>query len=121
MAKHPFILSGDTLSSFNDDHLTPAAQALIQAGNAWTTDWEEVTYACADAADVLQNVEGYEKVASALHDLSEIGGCTSVGPPSSVPNLLELQLYFKEMAKDIGNEEFMTISDAFGDLADEYS
>jgi hypothetical protein len=120
-SKHPFIASGEALLSLEDDALQTPAQALIQAGNAWTSDWEEVTFACADAAEAFEKVSGYEKVADDLQDLSLIGGCSSVGPPSSVPNLLDLQRHFKELAEKTGNEEFECISDAFGELAREYT
>jgi len=119
--KHPFVVSGETLLSLEDDALKSPAQALIDAGNAWTSNWEDVTYACSDAAEEFRKVNGYEKIADELKDLSEIGGCTSVGPASSVPNLLELQLHFDALAKKTGSTEFKVISDAFGELAQEYS
>lgn len=120
-SKHPFIASGEALLSLEDDALQSPAQALIQAGNAWALDWEEVTFACSDAAEAFGKVTGYEKVAEDLQDLSLIGGCTSVGPPSSVPNLLDLQRHFKELAGETGNKEFEHVADAFGELAREFT
>ena len=72
--KHPLVVSGETLLSLNDDALVSPAQALIQAGTAWTNDWQEVTYACADAAEAFRKLEGYETIADELQDLSEIEG-----------------------------------------------
>ena len=117
---HPFILSGEILLSLQDAAFVSPAQALIQAGNAWASDWEEVTYACADAAEAFRNA-GYDRIADELHDISEIGGCTSVGPATSVPNLLELQVHFDQLAEETGRVEFKVISKAFGELVQEHS
>lgn len=121
-SKHPLILAGETLLSLNDETLVAAAQALMEAGNAWTSDWEQVTYACEDAAQAFRKLDsGFETIADELDDLSDIGGCTSVGPASSVPNLVELQRQFDNLAKETGSNEFKIISDAFGELAKECS
>lgn len=121
-SKHAFCVAGEAMLMQDDDDalLQSAANSLIEAGNAWATDWEQVTFACADAAEAL-SIEGFEQIADELRDISEIGGCSSVGPPSSVPNLEQLQRHFEEMATKSGKEEFLQVASAFGDLISEYS
>jgi hypothetical protein len=120
-SKHPLIISGETLLELNDEALAPPAQALMKAGHAWSVDWEEVTYACADAADAFGKLENFQRIAQELRDVSSIRGCTSVGPASSVPNLIQLQSEFNILTIETGKKEFKVISDVFGELANEYS
>lgn len=119
--KHPLVECSEILSSLNDKSLVPPARALMEAGHAWAVDWEQVTFACADAANSFEKMEHFENIAEQLHDLSDIGGCTSVGPASSVPNLVQLQHEFHVLANKTGVMEYKLVSDAFGQLADEYS
>ena len=88
--KHPLVECSEILSSLNDESLAPPARALMEAGHAWTVDWEQVTFACADAANAFCKIDNFDKIAEQLQDLSDIGGCTSVGPASSVPNLVSI-------------------------------
>ena len=46
---------------------------------------------------------------------------TSVGPASSIPNLIELQRQFDAMSEETGIKEYKVISDAVGELAQGHS
>jgi hypothetical protein len=120
-SKHPLVVSAEILSSLGDESLASPARALEEAGHAWTVDWEQVTFACLDAANAFREIQNFEAIADQLQDLSEIGGCTSVGPASSVPNLLQLQREFHVLAQETGMKEYKLVSDAIAELANEYT
>lgn len=87
--------------------LLSAGTHLVDAGNAWTTDWDVVRdcmYSAAQSFYDISNVFGsanideslelgtlFEQIGNELEDISNIGGCTSVGPPCSSPNLLAVE------------------------------
>jgi hypothetical protein len=41
----------------------------------------------------------YQKIAQELEDVSNISGCTSSGPPSSVPNMEAIRDYLLELSE----------------------
>ena len=87
--------------------LLQAGTHLVNAGSAWTTDWDMVRdsmYSASQSFYDISNVFGsanideslelgtlFEQIGSELEDISNIGGCTSVGPPCSSPNLLSVE------------------------------
>ena len=88
-----------------------AGDALLQAHDSWTFDWTEVTMALADAATSFSKISDqfsesnsaasdlYQKISQELEDASNISGCSSIGPPSSVPNLEAIRNYLFELSE----------------------
>jgi hypothetical protein len=85
-----------------------AGEALIRAGRAWAMDWDEVTEELAEASQDFYKIAVknslYESIAQELEDASTIEGCTSVGPPSAVPNLIAIKEHLKEIAEEGGGD-----------------
>jgi hypothetical protein len=110
--------AGDSFVSLSTSLDEPAAScfqsagdALLQAHDSWTVDWTEVTMALADAATSFSRISDhlsesnsaashlYQKIAQELEDASNISGCTSIGPPSSVPNLEAIRDYLLKLSE----------------------
>lgn len=89
--------------------LKDAGDSLIDIGRSWSTSWESVTYAADEAAEMfyelsmLQEQPQLQKLYGAscgeLKEIASISGCTSIGPPSAVPNLEALSQCFQQAAK----------------------
>lgn len=98
--RNGLVVAGELLADVSEN----AGAALIRAGQAWTVDWSEVTEAFEVASQefykMVDTNKLYESIAEELEDASTIEGCTSVGPPSSVPNLIAI----KEHLEAISNE-----------------
>lgn len=109
-SKNGLVVAGEVFLSSSAIH-HEAGQALIRAGQAWTTDWDDVTDAFADASRAFSR-QGYVVVAYELEDASTIEGCTSVGPPSSAPNLIAI----KEQFETLDTEEFREAARALSEL-----
>lgn len=87
--------------------LLQAGTHLVNAGEYWSTDWSMVQDSILLASKAfydISNVFGsanideslplgtlFENISHELQDISNISGCCSLGPPCSVPNLLEIQ------------------------------
>jgi hypothetical protein len=100
------LLDPPSASSFQS-----AGDALLQAHASWTVDWAEVTMALADAATSFSRISDqfsesnsaasdlYQKISLELEDASNISGCISIGPPSSVPNLEAIRDHLLELSE----------------------
>ena len=92
--------------AFNDDqYFRSFGEALIEAHNSWTEDWDDVTDAllvasqsCSKIADCRDSAF-YEQIAQQLQDASDISGCVSIGPAASVPNLESITESLLELAR----------------------
>ena len=128
--------------------LLQAGTYLVAAGESWDKDWNDVRDSCADAAEAfydISNVFGsanidesiplgtlFEKIGRELEDISDISGCTSVGPPCSVPNLLAVEEHLIEISKILkmnsvaATDEhmmstlFKEVAELFGEMAGRY-
>jgi hypothetical protein len=91
--------------------LKDAGDSFSEIGEYWTESWEAVTYAAADASSIfhaLAQLQGptqpelakfYSGSSIELREIASIVGCTSVGPPTAVPNLEGLSRHLKDAAK----------------------
>lgn len=95
--------------------LLAAGTHLLAAGDAWESDWDAVRDSMEMAAKAfydISNVFGsanidesmplallFEKIGEELEDISTIGGCCAVGPPSSASNLLNIEEHLTEVSK----------------------
>lgn len=109
-SKNGLVVAGEVFLSSSAIH-HEAGGALIRAGQSWTTDWDDVTDAFADASRAFSRL-GYDLIAYELEDASTIEGCTSVGPPSSAPNLIAI----KEQFETLDTEEFREAARALSEL-----
>lgn len=125
--------AGDCITSIsktvpNDDcspHFQSAGEALCLAHNGWKVDWVDVTNAFGDASNSFLKLstttkgtragELYELIAQELQDASNIQGCTSIGPPSSVPNLEAISESLTALAN---LEEKLPFSDLLSEASD---
>jgi len=105
-------------SNRNDkDAFQSAGEALLEAHNAWTQEWDDVTVALRNASEFVYKIsasrrhspvhtnvgelefELYERIAGELQDASNISGCMSIGPPASVPNFEAVKSCLLELAQ----------------------
>jgi hypothetical protein len=128
--------------------LLQAGTHLVHAGNAWTSDWDVVRdcmYSAAKSFYDISNVFGsanideslelgtlFEKIGSELEDISNIGGCCSVGPPCSSPNLLAVEECLVSISKILKKNSvaatdehmmctlFYEVAELFGEMAARY-
>jgi len=97
--------------------LKEAGLALEELGQYWTTSWEAVTYAAEDASMAFhalaraQPQQGntqlaslYSRISNELTGISDIVGCTSVGPPTAVPHLVGMVSSLLEIAQFVERE-----------------
>ena len=104
--------------------LSDAADALTEIGEYWSESWEAVTYAAEEASVAFHSLSNlqqrtelaalYRGLASELRAISAIVGCTSIGPPSAVPNLQGVAHYLKEAGKLVEKEGKCKDSKTFG-------
>ena len=104
--------------------LADAADALKEIGEYWSESWEAVTYAAEEASVAFYSLSNlqertelaalYRGLSGELKAISGIVGCTSVGPPSAVPNLEGLAHYLKEAGQFVEKEGACKDSRAFG-------
>ena len=104
--------------------LADAAEAIKEIGEYWSESWEAVTYAAEEASVAFYSLSNlqertelaalYRGLSGELRQISAIVGCTSVGPPSAVPNLEGLAHYLKEAGQFVEKEGACKDSRAFG-------
>lgn len=104
--------------------LRDAAEALTEIGQYWTESWEAVTYAAEEASAAFHALSRLQKrtelaalysgSSNELRAISGIVGCTSVGPPSAVPNLKGLATYLEEAGRFVEKVGECQDSRAFG-------
>jgi len=104
--------------------LRDAADALTEIGQYWSESWEAVTYAAEEASAAFHALSRlqeraelaalYSGSSSELKAISAIVGCSSVGPPSAVPNLEGLAKYLQDAAMFVESEGECRDSRAFG-------
>ena len=128
--------------------LLQAGTHLVEAGESWTTDWDSVRNSMASASQAfydISNVFGsanidesmplgtlFENIGRELEDISSISGCTSVGPPCSVPNLLAVEEHLTAVSKILKKNSvaatdehmmctlFKEVAELFGEMAGRY-
>lgn len=128
--------------------LLKAGSHLVDAGNWWNSDWDEVRdsmYSAANAFYDISNVFGsanideslplamlFEKIGHELEDVSTISGCCAVGPPSSCSNLLAVEEHLTEISKIMKKNSvaatdehmmctlFKEVAQLFGEMAGRY-
>ena len=128
--------------------LLEAGTHLVNAGTAWTSDWDIVRdcmYSASQSFYSISNVFGsanideslelgtlFEQIGNELEDISNIGGCTSVGPPCSSPNLLAVEEYLVAISKILKKNSvaatdehmmctlFYEVAGLFGEMAGRY-
>lgn len=101
---------------------------ILHAGRAWLDkDWDGVTASLGEAADALTSyleiqvgveeapastTKMWQVIAQELQDISTIEGCSSVGPPASIPNWLAIQEVLQSMAAESSREDSKWMEDA---------
>jgi hypothetical protein len=128
--------------------LLQAGTHLVEAGESWTTDWNSVRESMESASQAfydISNVFGsanidesmplgtlFENIGRELEDISSISGCTSVGPPCSVPNLLAVEEHLTAVSKILKKNSvaatdehmmctlFKEVAELFGEMAGRY-
>jgi len=128
--------------------LLQAGTHLVEAGESWTTDWDSVRESMESASQAfydISNVFGsanidesmplgtlFENIGRELEDISSISGCTSVGPPCSVPNLLAVEEHLTAVSKILKKNSvaatdehmmctlFKEVAELFGEMAGRY-
>jgi len=128
--------------------LLQAGTHLVNAGTAWTTDWDVVRddmYSASQSFYDISNVFGsanideslelgtlFEQIGKELEDISNIGGCCSVGPPCSSPNLLAVEECLVSISKILKKNSvaatdehmmctlFYEVAGLFGEMAGRY-
>ena len=128
--------------------LLQAGTHLVEAGESWTTDWDSVRDSMESASQAfydISNVFGsanidesmplgtlFENIGRELEDISSISGCTSVGPPCSVPNLLAVEEHLTAVSKILKKNSvaatdehmmctlFKEVAELFGEMAGRY-
>lgn len=128
--------------------LLQAGTHLVDAGTAWTDDWDVVRdsmYSASQSFYSISNVFGsanideslelgtlFEQIGNQLEDISNIGGCASVGPPCSSPNLLAVEEYLVAISKILKKNSvaatdehmmctlFYEVAGLFGEMAGRY-
>ena len=105
---HPLIDLGTVFLDLDDT----VGNHLIQAGQAWAANgWDGTTVPLAEASEALQDYQDkndpqlWRDIALELEDVGSIEGCSSVGPPASIPNWIAIQ----ELLSDAGEEELASI------------
>jgi hypothetical protein len=104
---HPLTNIGAILQNRLDDHV---GKAFIQSGSAWLAkDWDGVTVALEEASLAISHylrescasadaIQLWTLIAQELKDISTIEGCSSVGPPASIPNWVSIQAMLRRLA-----------------------
>jgi len=128
--------------------LLQAGTHLVNAGTAWTTNWDVVRdcmYSASQSFYDISNVFGsanideslelgtlFEQIGKELEDISNIGGCCSVGPPCSSPNLLAVEECLVSISKILKKNSvaatdehmmctlFYEVAGLFGEMAGRY-
>lgn len=107
--------------------------SLSRAGEAWSTEWTDVTEELYDASKTMSKIataetdpernELYSLAAYELESIATIEGCISMGPPASVPNLIELRVIFSKIADSFedprSSESFRNAAVAIDGLVDD--
>jgi hypothetical protein len=114
-ADHPLNAIGSIFQEELDDE--SVGKNFQQAGLAWADkDWGGVTDSLGQAAVALSDYAEktpaaastdtppllWQRIAQELQDISTIEGCSSVGPPASIPNWVAIQ---EELRSSIGDNE----------------
>ena len=128
--------------------LLSAGTHLVHAGEAWSTNWDTVResmYTASQSFYDISNVFGsanideslelgtlFERIGCELEDISNISGCTSVGPPCSSPNLLVVEECLVSISKILKKNSvastdehmmctlFYEVAELFGEMAGRY-
>ena len=128
--------------------LLSAGTHLVHAGEAWSTNWDTVRtsmYTASKSFYDISNVFGsanideslelgtlFERIGCELEDISNISGCTSVGPPCSSPNLLVVEECLVSISKILKKNSvastdehmmcslFYEVAELFGEMAGRY-
>lgn len=128
--------------------LLEAGTSLVSAGEAWSSDWDAVRDGMHSASKAFRSISDvfgsanidesmplgvlFENIGVELEDVSNIGGCASVGPPCSVPNLLAVEEYLIEISKILKKNSvaatdehmmstlFREVAELFGEMAGRY-
>lgn len=129
--------------------LLQAGTCLVDAGERWHDDWDGVrdfTYNASNAFARIANTFGsasidesmelamsFEKISEELLMISEISGCSSVGPPCSSPHLLTIEEELVAISKILRLNSvaatddhmmstlFREVAELFGELASRYT
>ena len=128
--------------------LLSAGTHLVHAGEAWSTNWDTVRtsmYTASKSFYDISNVFGsanideslelgtlFERIGCELEDISNISGCTSIGPPCSSPNLLVVEECLVSISKILKKNSvastdehmmctlFYEVAELFGEMAGRY-
>ena len=128
--------------------LLSAGTHLVHAGEAWSTNWDTVRtsmYTASKSFYDISNVFGsanideslelgtlFERIGYELEDISNISGCTSIGPPCSSPNLLVVEECLVSISKILKKNSvastdehmmctlFYEVAELFGEMAGRY-
>lgn len=128
--------------------LLKAGTHLVSAGESWSTDWDAVRDSMSGASEAfcdISNVFGsanideslplgslFENIGRELADISEISGCSAVGPPCSAPNLLAVEEHLIDVSKILKKNSvastdehmmctlFREVAELFGEMAGRY-
>lgn len=113
---HPLITIGRIFQARVDES---AGRAVVRAGSAWLErDWDGVADALGEASKALSKQDKiggattapsddyalrrmWQVMAREFQDISTIEGCSSVGPPASLPNWMSIQEELRRCAAEI--------------------
>ena len=129
--------------------LLQAGTCLVDAGERWHDDWDGVrdftydaskafarianTFGSASIDESMELAMSFEKIAEELLMISEISGCSSVGPPCSAPHLLTIEEELVAISKILRLNSvaatddhmmstlFREVAELFGELASRYT
>jgi hypothetical protein len=104
---HPLCNIGRILQNRFDDS---TGKTLSRSGSAWLAkDWDGVTVALGEASQTIfqylretsvsaDAIRLWTVIAEELEDISTIEGCSSMGPPASIPNWVSIQSTLRRLA-----------------------
>ena len=97
-------------------------KALFGDGSDGECDWYDITVAMENAipafASSLSSLSSSKYggvMAEQFQDMSTIEGCMSIGPPSSIPNWIEIQTVFVKLAEQEQEQEQQQEEESDGD------
>jgi hypothetical protein len=128
--------------------LLRAGTCLVDAGSQWESDWDAVRDSMSDAAKAFYDISDvfgsanideslelallFERIGKELEDISDISGCTSIGPPCSCSNLLSVEEHLTDISKILKKNSvaatdehmmctlFKEVAELFRDMAERY-